>query len=376
MNNQKIDVIEKFFQHPWLIVLAIGIITVFFAFQLPKAELDNNNLRFVPENDQARLTNQYIDESFGSSFFILVALERIYSDVFDPAFLNRIREFNNTMADIDITGNINSLVSSDFIFSEDDAIVVEKLASEDFTGTPEEIDDLRQRLLSWDIYRRALISDDFKATQILIPLEISEEEASMPEIQDIFIEIRDIAKEMFADYADVYVTGLPVISAVINEAMQSDLVTMIPLVILLALVMLLFSFKNITAVLLPIITVITSVIWTMGAMPLFGIKLSVISTVLPVILVAVGSAYGIHMATHYLVELNGKTGLSHTEHRIHVLLTLKKIGKTVFLAALTTMAGFFSFCFTTVIPIREFGIFRSEERRVGKECRSRWSPYL
>jgi len=121
--------------------------------------------------------------------------------------------------------------------------------------------------------------------------------------------------------------------------------------------MLFFSFRNITAVFLPIITVITSVIWTMGAMPLLGIKLSVISTVLPVILVAVGSAYGIHMATHYLVELKGRTGLSHTEHRILVLFTLRKIGKTVFLAALTTMAGFFSFCFTTVIPIREFGIF-------------------
>ncbi|MCL2879415.1 MAG: hypothetical protein FWF29_04140, partial [Treponema sp.] len=58
---------EKLYKHPWLIISVIGIITVFFAFQLPKAELDNNNIRFVPENDQARITSHHIDETFGSS---------------------------------------------------------------------------------------------------------------------------------------------------------------------------------------------------------------------------------------------------------------------------------------------------------------------
>jgi predicted RND superfamily exporter protein len=93
-------------------------------------------------------------------------------------------------------------------------------------------------------------------------------------------------------------------------------------------------------------------------MPLFGIKLSVLTTVLPVILVAVGSAYGIHVVTHYLADSGGKT-LNDTEHRELVFTLLRKIGKPVLLAALTTFAGFFSFCFTTVPPIRELGYFAS-----------------
>ena len=357
MTDQNDGFLQKLFKRPRLIVSVIGILTIFFALQLPRTELDNNNVRFIPDDDEAMLTSKYIDDTFGSSLFILVGLERKYGDVFDPVFLNRIREFNQRIEQIEITGNINSIVSSDYIFSEDDSIVVQKLVGEQFTGTPAEIAALKQRILSWDIYRRALVSDDFRATQILVPLEITSEMVSQPEHINSFIDIRDIAKEMFDGYADVYVTGLPLISSVINEAMSSDLTIMIPLVILVVLLVLFFSFRRFTPVILPLVTVLIAVIWSVGAMPLFGVKLSVISTVLPVILIAVGSAYGIHIMTHYLKSVMGMAEISIEEHREIVLTVVRKIGKAVLLAAVTTMAGFCSFAFTTVLPIREFGIF-------------------
>jgi len=143
MDEEKKGFLAKLFRYPWLIVLIIGIITVFFAFQLPRAELDNNNIRFVPENDEARQISHYIDETFGSSFFMLVGLERKYGDVFDAAFLNRIREFNRRMEDFEIVGKIDSIVSSDYIFSDGDSIVVKKLVGDDFSGTQEEIAALK-----------------------------------------------------------------------------------------------------------------------------------------------------------------------------------------------------------------------------------------
>jgi predicted RND superfamily exporter protein len=351
--------LDRFFRYPWLIVLVIGALTVFFAFQLPKAELDNNNIRFVPEDDEARLTSQFIDDNFGSSLFMLVGLERRYGDIFDSAFLNRIREFVDRMEEVEIVGTVNSIVSADYIYGAGDAVVVEKLADESFSGDPAGIAELKRRILSWDMYRRALVSDDFTATQVLVTLDISYEMASRPEVIESFIEIRDIAKEMFADYAEVYVTGIPIISATINEAMQSDLALMVPLVVLVVIVVLFFSFRRFTPVILPLLTVLVAVIWSVGAMPLLGIKLSVVSSVLPVILVAVGSAYGIHVITHYLEEAGKTPGISREEHRALILGILRKIGKAVFLAALTTLAGFSSFCFTSVLPIREFGFFSS-----------------
>jgi len=353
------DFLDRIFRHPRIIVLLIGIITVFFGLQLPQAELDNNNIRFIPDEDEALQTSRYIDEAFGSSVFMLIGLERKYGDVFDARFLNRIREFNRRLEDFEMVGQINSLVSSDYIFAEGDAIVVQKIAGEDFSGTREEIALLKQRILSWDIYRRALVSDDFSATQILVPLSITEEQASRPEVIDDFIEIRDLAREMFEGYAEVYVTGIPIISATINEAMSADLATMIPLVAIVVLLVLFFSFRRFTPVILPLITVLVAAVWSMGAMPLLGVKLSVISTVLPVILVAVGSAYGIHIVTHYVEGRKDNAEMSREEHFAFVLALIRKIGKAVFLAALTTLAGFSSLCFTSVPPIREFGFFSS-----------------
>ena len=349
---------HKLYTYPWIIVAVTALITVFFALQLPHAELDNNNLRFVPSDDTALKTSQWIDNNFGSSFFILVGLEREYGTVFDREFLGRIREYTRTIQEISIVKEVTSLISADYITSDGDAIVVEKLVGDDFSGSPEEIAGLKHRLLSWDMYDRALFSDDFTATQILIPLTISSDEVASKEISDKFIQIRDIARETFSDLATVYVTGMPVIAATVNEAMNADLKLLVPLVILVVLLVLFFSFRGFTPVVLPLLTVLIAVIWSVGAMPLFGIKLSVISTVLPVILVAVGSAYGIHVVTHYLTG-RGSAVMNRQEHRELVLSVVMKIRKPVFLAALTTFVAFVSFCFTSVAPCREFGYFAS-----------------
>ncbi|MDR2182391.1 MAG: MMPL family transporter, partial [Treponema sp.] len=349
---------NKLYRYPALILLVCALVTVFFAFQLPRLELDNNNFRFISPDDPARLVSSKIDDTFGSSVFILVALRRRYGDVFDAAFLRKIRDYVEKIEAIEIIEPVTSMVTADYISGDNESIRVEKLLPGDFSGTEEEIAALKEKLLSWDMYKNSLVSDDFSATQILVPMNVSSDEAGLPETVDSFIRVRDIALEMFAGSADVYVTGIPVISATINEAMRADLVVLIPVVILVVLLVLFFSFRNLGGVILPLITVIIAAVWSVGAIPVFGIKLSVVSTVLPVILVAVGSAYGIHVFAHYLDARSSGAGEPDREtHRALVIALVRNIARPVFLAALTTFAGFLSFCFTTVLPIREFGFF-------------------
>ncbi|GHU09083.1 antibiotic transporter [Spirochaetia bacterium] len=356
--QHKLFQLNTLFKHPALIVVITAIITVFFALQLPRAELDNNNFRFVPADDPALIDSSNIDETFGSSLFILVGLERKYGTVFEKEFLERIRNYVNEIEKIAIVTNVNSLMTTDYITGRDGSIIAEDLVPDDFSGTPEEIAELKRKIMSWNLYERALVSDDFSATQIMIPLDVDTEYAGTREVSDSFIIIRDIAHRMFDGYAEVYVTGLPVISATVNEAMSKDLVVLIPLVIVVVLFVLFFSFRRFSMVALPLLTVAVSAIWSIGAMPLFGIKLSIISTVLPVIMVAVGSAYGIHVVTHYMSDIRGRI-FTREEHRQLIFELVRKIGKPVLLAALTTFAGFASFIFTSVLPIREFGYFSS-----------------
>jgi predicted RND superfamily exporter protein len=349
---------RKFFKQPWIIVAVIAAITVFFAFQLPRAELDNNIVHFMPEDNPARLTVRHLDETFGERVVIFIGLERPYGTVFDRDFLMRIRDFTQAAENIELVKDIDSIISTQYISGEGDSIIVSDLVPEDFSGTAEEINELKKRIASWDLYQGAIISDDLLATQIVVTFDASSENQGTPEVQRSLIDIRDMAKEMFTGFSEVYIAGQPVISMTLTRSMRSDLVVLIPLVIIVILVVLFLSLHRGTFVILTLLTVVIAVIWAVGAMPLVGIKLSILSSVLPVILIAVGSAYGIHIVTHYAHDTENKI-LTGEEHRELILSLARKLIKPVFLAALTTFAGFISFCFTTVLPIREFGIFSS-----------------
>jgi predicted RND superfamily exporter protein len=349
---------EKVYKHPWLILAVLALITGFFAFQLPRVELDNNNIRFVPADDPARITSSYIDDTFGSSIFILVGLERKYGTVLDGPFLNRVRDYVAQIEQISMVGTVYSIVNADYVYGDGESVIAEPLLPDDFTGTTEEIAELRRRLFSWDLYEDALISDDLSATQILVPLNLTEENYGSSELAREYMEVRSIAHSSFEGMADVYVTGIPIIASTINEAVAQDMRLMIPLVILVVIVIVFIPFRRMGATILSLVSVLIAVIWSMGAMPLFDIKLSVISTVLPVILIAMGSSYGLHVVIHY-IEDRGLGTMTDQEHHDMVMALVRRTGKPIFLAALTTFASFVSFCFTRVVPIREFGFFAS-----------------
>jgi predicted RND superfamily exporter protein len=342
-----------------LITAVIAAITVFFLFQLPKARQDNNNIRFLPKDNHARVVSEYIDDTFGGSVMILVGLERPFGTVFDSEFLERVKDYVKAVEAVELVDDVNSIVSAPYISGSGDTITVGGLVPEGFSGRPEEIMELKRRILSWDLFRGSIVSADFSATQIIVTLDAATEESASPEVEASLTKIRTTAHEMFDGMAEVYVTGQPVINATINESVMKDSRLLTPLVILVVLLVLFFSFRRFTFVMLPLITVLVAVVWTIGAMALLGMKMSLLTTLLPVILVAVGSAYGIHLVTHYMEEIRRERGsqavLSAEEHREIVFALFRKMLKPVFLAALTTFCGFVSFCFTPIVPMREFG---------------------
>lgn len=350
------------------IIIALTLaITGFFAFMLPALGLDNNNYRFIPHDDPARLTVNYIDDIFKNTNYILVALERgggasntAANDaaIFEPEFLNRLYEYVEQIKTFDIVEDTNSIVSSNYIYGEDDAVIVGPL----YDGEPfssESAEELKQKILSWDFYNRTLVSDDLNSTQVMVTLNVSSENAGKKEVTDTFLKIRDIARETFTNDANVYVSGLPVISSTINESVKHDLTLLLPLVIFVVLFIMYLPVRSCRAVLYVLLPVFVSIVCTMGAMPLFNVKLSVISTVIPVVLVAVGNSYGLHIIMHYIDGLK-KTSIdikNFTSRKKFVFDITCTIRAPIALAALTTIVSFLAFGWTKVPPIREFGFF-------------------
>jgi predicted RND superfamily exporter protein len=289
---------------------------------------------------------------------VLVGLERPYGTVFDPVFLDRVKEYSKALETIDFVGDVNSIMSTQYITADGDTIVVTDLVPADFSGSAEEIAELKARIASWDLFQGSIISDDLSATQIIINLDVSTEESTSLEMNASLRKIRSTAQEMFAGLAEVYITGQPIINMVNDESMIADLTALIPLVLLVFLAVLFFSFRRLTFVVLPFIGVVIAVVWTIGSATLFGIKLSTLTTILPVIIVAMGSAYGIHIISHYIDDTRNRV-MSVEDHRELVLTLTGRLIKPLFFAVATTFVGLISFCFTPIIPLREFGTFAS-----------------
>jgi predicted RND superfamily exporter protein len=181
-----------------------------------------------------------------------VGLERPYDTVFDRAFLSRIKEFTEEAETIELVKNTASLVSAQYLTADSESIIVTDLAGENFSGTQEEIAELKRRLASWDMYQGAFVSEDLSAAQIAISINASSSDAGSPEVVAVLKRLGTRAKEMFADYAAVYTTGQPVIAATMTESTFADIQSLVPLVIAALLAVLIFSFRRFTYVTLPL----------------------------------------------------------------------------------------------------------------------------
>ena len=120
-----------------------------------------------------------------------------------------------------------------------------------------------------------------------------------------------------------------------NNLIISDMVCFIVFIII---HYLLLSFKSFRGVLLPLLTAGLAVIWTIGLMTVTGYELTIISNIIPVVLLAVGSAYTIHV-------LNSINHYKLADRKKALIQSLGYIMVPVILAAVTTAIGFVSFVF-------------------------------
>lgn len=167
-----------------------------------------------------------------------------------------------------------------------------------------------------------------------------------------------IEKETEGKKLIVKIVGEPVQSRNSKNFMLSDLVGLIPLVAIIVIISLYLSFHTLEGTLLPLLTVIMSSSISVGLMGLLGYTFTLVSSVIPVALIAVGSAYGIHVLTHYYVQVEQLTGtITKKMHEEALLKGLKEVWKAVLLAGITTVVGFISLITSPLQPLHSFSIF-------------------
>ncbi|MCK5329669.1 MAG: MMPL family transporter, partial [Candidatus Latescibacteria bacterium] len=326
------------------ILIGVVVFTAFSGYSLKNLKINSDILSYLPQDDPNVVLFNKVGEKFGGNSLAMVALEG--EDVFSYEALTKIRTLTRAFEEVEGVTNVMSLTNILDIKKTEDGLEVGKLI--DKRRVPQdksELEKLRAYTLSKEMYVGSLISEDGRMTTILCRVR---EDVNKDEVGR---KIRDITEQERGNLK-AYYAGVPLWMAFINDIISSDLVRLVPLVTLLVMLTLYVSFRTFRGVALPLATVMMSALWTVGLMPLFGVDFSLVSNGIPVLLIAIGSAYGIHMINKYNEDV--RSGDSRLEG---IRDALSEVGLPIVLAGVTTLIGFLSFLTSNLSLIREFGLF-------------------
>jgi len=151
-----------------------------------------------------------------------------------------------------------------------------------------------------------------------------------------------------------YIAGRPAIEVTSGLNALEDIKVMIPLLLAVMAAVLFMIFKTMRGVILPLSVMAGAIIWTMGIMALVNVPMYTISTMLPVILVAVGIGDSVHLLSGYY---NKVLDDPHRKSSEIVLAVAETLDKPLITTSLTTGVGFLALLFAEMPPFKIFGLF-------------------
>ncbi len=326
----------------WVLILVI-VLTAFFGYYATKVQIEPDIMKSLPQSDTLVKLYDYVGDKYGGNNSCIVILET--KNVFTPQVLKDVRAVTDTLQNLEGISSVTSLTNIMDIKSSDWGIEIGKLVDEyDLPTTEKQLDSLKQRVFSDDMYRGVIVSKDGSATAIIAQI------ASDNQRLEIAKKIKQKIKQMHLK-EKVYFAGMPFMMNDTSDLILRDLARLIPIVTLIIVLILYLGFRSLRGVLLPLLTVGISAVWTIGLISLTGNKLDIISDIIPVILLALGTAYAIHV----LNRINEQVKDTSEEELVEAL---AGIISPVFMAYLTTAFGFISFIFKSYLSsIKLFGLF-------------------
>ncbi|MCK4353277.1 RND family transporter [candidate division WOR-3 bacterium] len=327
-----------------LIIILATILTGFLGYQLRNLKIDTDILRYLPQDDPVVILFNEVGDKFGGTALAMVALET--DDVFNYETLNRVNKITDKFKQMDEVSQVISLTDILDIKKTEWGLEVGKLIDRrNIPESTDELEKLKEYTLSKDMYRGNLVSEDGKITVIIARLK---EDADRIEAGK---QMKELVKETPGE-EKIYYGGIPFQMIFLADIIKRDLSKLIPLVIILVMATLYFSFRSFRGIFLPLLTVLMSTVWALGIMSLMKIPLTIASDAIPILLIAIGSAYGIHMLSKYNEDVRlGDNKIQGIKD------ALSEVGTPILLAGITTLIGFLAFLSSNLSLIREFGIF-------------------
>ena len=332
------------------ILILFVLITAFAAFNAVNVKLAYNPGKILPTTDSTFIKYQNFKQKFredGSLMVLGIQTDQIFKKDFFNAWLSLNKEILN------IKGIKQAISVANLAQLQKDTVnkkfIVTPLVSKPITNQSE-LDSIKKKLLTLPFYQDIIYNSKNNATIMAITFNnetlISAKQIEV--IDKIYVKSEAFAKQ---EKIKIHYSGLPYIKTSISRLVAKEFSTFLGLSILISIIILWFFFRNLSSVVYPVALVIFGVIWTVAFMALCGFEITLLTGVIPPLIVIIGIPNSILILNKYKIEYQ-----KNSDKIAALTLTIQKIGLTTFIANLTTAIGFGVLFFTQSDLLKEFGI--------------------
>ena len=342
-----------------VILLALGI-TAFFLLQLPNIKTDTDPKNMLPATSKVRVYNDQVDQWFALHKDTIVLGIVNDQGIFNTSTLSRISRLTSEISKLKgvVARDVSSFTTVDNVTAEGDLLTVTPLMSKT-PENPQELESLRKALYENPLFVERLISKDGKTTAIYVPL------ASGANGKEIADQIRVLlAKEDGSE--KYYLAGDPIARDTFGAQMFLQMALFSPLAGLIMFLVLYVMFRNLSLVLSIMAVAMISIIWTMGLHVALGFTVHIMSSMIPVFLMAIATD-SVHIFNEFYFRFR-----ELKDKRPAILDTMRVVGPPVRYTALATAVGFATLALVgalalafgqsvpirgAIVPVMVFGVF-------------------
>lgn len=332
------------------LIVAIGFMTLFMGYFASKVEMSYDFARTVPPDDPDMIMLREFREQFGEDGNI-IAIGLKDSSIYELKNFEAFRDFSREAKQI---GGVNDVVSLPVL-----KMILKDTANARFYLTnifPEnirnekEFDSLLTLARNQKVYMGQLVNENNGATAMLVSVHKDVMNSSQRvQLTESLVN----AGKKFEERTNIqlHYAGLPFIRTVIANSVRREMsLFLYASAAITGLIMFLF-FRSFRAVLFSMIIIAIVVVWTLGTLALFGFKITLLSGLIPPVIVTIGITNAIYLLNKYHLEY------SVTRNKFEAITSVvKKMGLATFLTNLTVAIGFLTLLSTDILILREFGI--------------------
>jgi uncharacterized protein len=338
------------------IILVITALTVVMAYFASKAEMTYTMAQILPFDDPEYVAYKDFQKRFGEDANILVIGFETDS-LFELPLFRDWMQTGEELRKIESVKNILS-VAGIFTLERDDSLerFEVKPLIKDIPKSQQELDSLRNIITGLPFYRELLISPSGEgryATLMLVTLD--QQSIDRKDRKDLIDRITRVADGFAGRHkVDIHYSGLPYIRTINSLKLRDELVMFLWMSLLVTALVLYIFFRSFKAIIFPMLVVFLSVIWCVGTMVMLGYKITILTALIPPLIVIIGIPNCIFLTNNFHREYKG-----HGNKIKAIARVVQRIGNATFLTNFNTALGFVTFAFVDSALLKEFGVLSS-----------------